>query len=122
MAAIPARLRSTQPLSPIPASPRRRMARAPVNSDRSVENRVAFSTEGVTPIAWTRLRRCPPYGFAPNASGARIAPFRRASASVVEWVEPHGCGERSSGPWTAHLDRPRNGAGVSGPAAQRRAA
>ena len=88
---------------------------------RSVENRAAFSTEEVTPIAWTRLRRCPPYRFAPKASGARIAPFRRANAGVVELVEPHGCGERPNGPWTARVGRPRNGAGVSGPGAQRRA-
>ncbi len=87
----------------------------------SVENRAAFSTEGVTLNAWTRLRRCPPYRFAPKASGTWIAPFRRANASVVEWVEPHGCGERPNGPWTARVGRPRSGAGVSGPGAQRRA-
>ena len=51
--------------------------------------------------------------FNQNFQAGEIAPFRRANASVVEWVEPHGCGERSSGPWRAHLDRPRNGAGVS---------
>ena len=87
----------------------------------SVENRAAFSTDGVTLPAWTRLRRCPPYRFAPKVSGAPNAPFRRANAGVVEWVEPHGCGERPNGPWTARVGRPRNGAGVSGPAAQRRA-
>jgi hypothetical protein len=111
---------------------------------RSVENRAAFSTNGLrcsvdkaAPLSTLRatgyglratgygLRatgyglRATGYGLRaflaiqPKLSGWRIAPFSRASASVVEWVEPHGCGERSSGPWTAHLDRPRNGAGVS---------
>ncbi len=46
----------------------------------------------------------------PEPPGWRIAPFSRASASVVKWVEPHGCGERSR--WA--MDGP------SGPTPERR--
>ena len=43
----------------------------------------------------------------PEMSQARdLVPFRRPSGGVAQGDEPHGCGERLKGPWTALVSRP----------------
>ena len=41
----------------------------------------------------------------PTQLGARV-PVRRPSGGVAQGDEPHGCGERLKGPWTALVSRP----------------